>query len=257
MSDTMYACNTKRHIAVGVSSMILFFSPALALAQSHFVTVPGTANPWLAGMPGGATASSGDAAGAGPAFQSPVLVEGLNLSQGGWLQFSAIQGGVDNDPGCVASCDAADGGGFIHHSAGAENGISGVHAPINALVGVFLGSGQPDSSSAPGALDFSAIGLDFKSLSPSLKQVFFIGDGLATANQPQQFNIPAGATRLFLGTMDGYGWYNNSGSFSGNVAQLAAVPEPESWVMMLAGTGLVAVVAKRRARMKSLVREVL
>ena len=33
-------------------------------------------------------------------------------------------------------------------------------------------------SAAPGALDFSAIGLAFTTLSPELKQPFFIGDGL-------------------------------------------------------------------------------
>src|ERR1700720_24062 len=35
----------------------------------------------------------------------------------------------------------------------------------------------------------------------------------------QNFIIPTGATRLFLGTMDGYGWYNNIGSFGVTVTQ--------------------------------------
>jgi hypothetical protein len=53
-----------------------------------------------------------------------------------------------------------------------------------------------------------------------LNQVFFIGDGL-TGNGTgtvQQFVIPAGATRLYLGSADGAGAnYNNSGSFSVSV----------------------------------------
>ena len=33
----------------------------------------------------------------------------------------------------------------------------------------------------------------------------------------ETFIVPAGATRLYLGTIDGSGWYNNNGSFSVNV----------------------------------------
>lgn len=240
-------CVARHHWVAGLSSIVLLASPMQALASSTLVSVPGTSNPWLAGMPAGSTASSGDKAGVGSVFQSPVLVSGLSLHQGGWLRFSGVQGGVDNDPGCVATCDEADGGGFISHLVGAENGMAGLKAPINALVGVFLGNDQPDFSTAPAALDFSTVGLSFQSLSPELKQVFFIGDGLGTANQLQQFNIPVGASRLFLGTMDGYGWYNNSGSFSVSVEQIAAVPEPESWAMFLAGLGMTVFAVKRRS----------
>jgi hypothetical protein len=43
--------------------------------------------------------------------------------------------------------------------------------------------------------------------------VFFIGDGLTGTGigNVQEFTIPTGATRLFLGPMDGFGWFNNSG----------------------------------------------
>jgi hypothetical protein len=66
---------------------------------------------------------------------------------------------------------------------------------------------------------------NYLSLSPVVKATFFIGDGLTSTGQPQTVIAPAGATRLFLGVMDGYGWYSNSGSFQ---ATVSVVPEPSS-----------------------------
>jgi hypothetical protein len=65
-------------------------------------------------------------------------------------------------------------------------------------------------------LPSSAAPLRRSFLAPGLKQIFFIGDGLTGTGSGsiQTFHIPAGATRLFLGTMDSYGWSNNSGSFT-------------------------------------------
>lgn len=41
----------------------------------------------------------------------------------------------------------------------------------------------------------------------------------------QQVVVPAGATRLFLGTMDGFGWSNNIGSLD---VQVTLIPEPST-----------------------------
>ncbi len=187
-------------------ALVIGFFPMVA--QAVPASVPGTSDPWLAGMPPGSTASSGDTA---PAH-SPVGVLGLDLGLGGFLTFTGATGGVSNAGGCPPGCSPIDGGGFFNHGAGAENGISDVRAPLNALVGVFLDASQPDSSPAPGALNFQTLGLDLLALSPELQQVFFIGDGLTSASAVQQFEIPSGATRLFLGTMDGFGWFNNTGT---------------------------------------------
>lgn len=209
---------------LGSLSGVLFL---LALtAQASTVTVPGTANPWLAGMPNGSTAWPADTA---PAH-SPVLVP-VVLSGGGAVVFSGGTGGVFNIP--ANCCDPLDGGifqaqAFINHDVGAENGISGIRAPINSLLGVFLDDGQPNLVAAPAGLDFEVIGLDFLSLAPMLGQVFFIGDGLASGAVQQTFVIPVGATRLFLGTMDGSDWANNSGAI--NMA-VATIPIPAaSWM---------------------------
>lgn len=81
-------------------------------------------------------------------------------------------------------------------------------------------------------------------LSPQIQQVFFIGDGLTSGDVTQQFLIPDSATRLFLGTMDGFGWYNNIGEISVDVAQ--AIPEPETYMMLLTGLGLMGAMSRRR-----------
>ena len=110
-------------------------------AHAAVVTVPGTANPWLAGMPDGSTALPADLA---PA-NSPVLVPAV-LPDGGAVVFSGGAGGVFNIP--ANCCDPLDGGifqgqAFIDHDVGAENGIAAIRAPVNSLLGVFLDDTQP------------------------------------------------------------------------------------------------------------------
>jgi hypothetical protein len=118
------------------------------------------------------------------------------------------------------------------HETGAENGISDLGSPINALVGLFLSDESPDTTPAPDPLDFnSAESRNYLVLTPALKQVFFIGDGLTAEGIVQQIVIPERATRLFLGTMDGCCWNNNSGLFTVEITSESdligrAIPEP-------------------------------
>lgn len=198
------------------ASLIPFFASA-----ANAVVVPGTADPWLAGMPAGSSASNGDVA---PA-ESPVLVPGLTLSVGQVLTFS-VTGSVSHTP--APSGLTPDGGGFTSHLAGAQNGIATLTAPFDSLIGVFLDAAQPDASPAPSGLNFSTLGTSFASLSPLLKQPFFIGDGLTGTGTGavQDFIVPSGATRLFLGTMDEFGWFDNSGSFDVTVNGASPVPPP-------------------------------
>ena len=70
------------------------------------------------------------------------------------------------------------------------------------------------TEAAPSYIDISfSNNIDFSTLTPQLRQPFFIGDGRDSSGQVQQFIPPTGATRLFIGTMDEYEWSNNVGGF--------------------------------------------
>lgn len=177
-------------------------------ASASTIIVPGTADPWLAGMPDGSKASTSDVA---PA-QSPVLAADVPIVPGTFLAFT-VSGGVAYANWRPIS--TPDGSTVTGHQAGAQNGVSDVLAPADALMGVFLGPNPPTSSAAPPKLDFSSAATrDYATLSPALQQVFFIGDGMTSLGAHQQIQVPTGATRLFFGAMDGSEWGNNIGSFT-------------------------------------------
>lgn len=197
------------------------------------VTVPGmTGDLWLSGMPDGSTASIDDVA---PA-QSPVEVIGLPLAQSEYLLFRA-SGTVANGPSEPFAGPDGDANRHISHSGGgAENGISNVGCVLNALMGVFLGPDIPSGSPPPGTLNFSdPSARDYLAIEPELKQVFFIGDGITNDGVPQKVIIPPGATRLFIGSMDGHTWWDNRGYFR---VGITAVPEPSFALLALLGTAM-------------------
>jgi len=216
-------------LSTGVLSL-----PAVAVIGP--VEVPGTADLWLAGMPDGSTASINDSA---PA-QSPVLVTIGPQVVG--FSFDAV-GSTHHGPGILRDAEGLPDPFILSHAPGAENGISDVTAPVSALMGVFLDDDQPDGTPAPVALSFATEAeRDFLTLSPALKQVFFIGDGRNSALDLQLFEVPAGASRLFLGTMDGYEWNNNAGSLSVTlypvITDPPVVPEGSTVISVLVLAGL-------------------
>ncbi len=113
---------------------VLLCAMSLLRAATH-VTVPGTADPFLAGLPDGSTAKGGDKA---PA-QSPVLVPLTGVNGGDQITFSAT--GSTSVSGPPSDTGTLDGDSFFY--SGPENGISGCNYPINALVGVFLDNNPP------------------------------------------------------------------------------------------------------------------
>lgn len=101
-----------------------------------------------------------------------------------------------------------------------------------ALVGVFLEDTLPGS--APPPLRFyvtdssqGGIQTNFTTLSPLIGQVFFVGDGLTGtgAGAVQTFQVPATATRLFLGYVDSCSASGKTspGCYTDNGGAIAAV----------------------------------
>ena len=189
-----------------------------AAATNSNSTVQATANPFLAGMPNGSTASVGNPHNnpdhAGNSFnwkQSPLVVP-ITLTPGMQLTFANISGSSGNSPGDPGYQPDGDTSTIVTNYTGNDNGIANTNAPINSVVGIFLDDTQPNSTSAPSSLDFtSSASRDFSTLSPQIKQVFFIGDGQNSSGQDQIFVVPQGATRLYLANWDAYEWNNNNG----------------------------------------------
>ena len=221
--------NNSRSNAVPLSFASIFGRESMDIkAECIAMIIPGvdvdqavnaTANPFLAGMPAGTIASvnnpknSPDYAGtASNPKQSPIAVN-MPLTEGSKLTFDSIDGVARHDPNLADYNPDGQANSIDVNTAGNENGIATVRAPINALVGVFLTDAAPNTTAAPASLDFSSTASrDFQTLSPQVKQIFFIGDGLDANGVRQEFVVPKGATRLFLATWDFYEWNNNSGT---------------------------------------------
>jgi len=230
-----------------VTVAVTMFFTASATAATNNLTVPGIADVWLAGQANG-TILQGIFPGTDVApSNSPVLAStGLNMTAGSYLTFSAT--GTTNYNGCLGT--SPDGTGCGNLSTGSYFGLSTYSGPADALIGVFIGAGTPGGT-APAGLDFTTLASQAQAtISPQLNQVFFIGDGLTGtgSGSVQQFVIPAGATRLYIGSSDtGGANNNNSGSFSVTVSDAGpntvAVPAPAASTFILLLTGLLLVTA--------------
>jgi hypothetical protein len=201
-------------VEVSLTAKVLACPDAGAAVDGGFsITVPGTADVWLAGQPGGSMLQSGGASPASDVAPTNSPIE-VPVVAGSTLTFS-VTGTVSN---AYALCFASspDGGGCLPDvNMGPTNGLGSLEAPGDALIGVFLDASVP-SGTPPAGLNLSAANDGFPVLSPLLRQVFFIGDGLTGTGSgaTQRFVAPAGATRLLLGDSDAVGTDNdNSGQF--------------------------------------------
>jgi hypothetical protein len=186
-------------------------------------TVNGTSDPWLAGMPNGSEASDYDTA---PA-ESPPLV--MNVTPGTVLTFTNVSGGVKHDPSLADDTANGNTSQIYSHNCddpinepAVQNGIGDIDAPIDSLIGLFLTGSAPNTQSAPTTtLDYSTQAARDQVNTTGLQnqQPFFIGTGTTSGGTTKTYVVPAGATRLYLGTMDGHQWSNNSGSFSATITQ--------------------------------------
>lgn len=208
------------------------------------VIIPGNANIFGAGhaVP---PAPAGGGAGVLP-IQAP-----LTISAGSEISFLSVTGLVNEGtgPGYENTWNGPEGfvGPSDYNSVG---GIAGVRMPVRMpLVGIFLDNSEP-ADPAPPRLDFTgAGGLNFASLSPGLRQVFFVGDGRTDQNNLQMFIAPPGATRLFLGIADAGSHQGDVGAYGDNQGafEVTVVPEPSSVFCVL----VVAILARTRGRRRA------
>lgn len=243
------------------------------VARASFsVVVPGTANIFGSGQPmgsetpspGGAAPGGGNPGGTAAPFVAVTGGTSYTLTMTGAVNFGGVPSfgpfGPDGRP--RPGTDEYIG----------LNGLSGIkYDRAQVLLGVFLDDSVP-AGAAPPTLDFSGVNASTLTVSPVLRQVFFIGDGrtgIDNGGGPtgtlQQFIAPAGATRLFLGLADSNsqvdptgdppdlrfipGWYNdNSGEFVVTFnGPVTAVPAPAGW-LVLAGGLTVGFRLRRRVR---------
>ena len=196
--------------AIGVA-----LSPLLVLGASVTVVVPGKANLWRATQPASVT--------------TPPEVKGIPIIPETRISINAT-GAVTNNINNRTPTNGPDGNPSWYPRNNAlhpENGMASLYAPGNSVIGVFLGADSPGSTSAPQHLDFhpennSFNGINYTTLSPALKQPFFLGDGHNDAGQLQHVIVPADATRLFLGSMDSNLYTDNAGQFKVTVTTISA-----------------------------------
>jgi hypothetical protein len=187
-----------------------------AVEAAALTIVPGSANPNLAGRSAGYSCCGGDSS----PGQDPALVLDVEINSCDSLEITA-SGKVSFEPGVPVGNNPD--GDTTYSMTNYGDGISApMNVRTNALVGVFLTDDSPTGEPTPDQLSFGGEnGLAFGYLYPQIGQIFFIGDGLssdsatgATNGFLQHFIAPPGATQLYLGTVDGSGWLNNSGSFT-------------------------------------------
>lgn len=217
--------NVEKNLPVAGSTDTIIYTPAEEVKSVPTLTacapvyqVQSSTNPFLAGMPAAAEIvypNSTDRATVNAPSQmvpsDPKCMEAgraLYFKVDGKIAFGDLRGQESNADGIVTK--------VVSHTLGSVNHIATISAPINSLIGLFLDATPTlqKTTTAP-ALDFStAARRDFKSLSPQLGQIFFIGDGKDTAGGMQAFVVPQGATRLYVAIMDEYEWNNNLGKLA-------------------------------------------
>lgn len=227
-------------LGLGVAAMLALASLPAA-ATTTVTTVAGSANLNLAGAAPGTSCCGGDSA---PA-QSPQAITGFASGSTFTFGVTGITDGAGTGP-------TGPDGAYVFSMTDYGTGVArALNVKVLGLIGVFLDGSVPTGATQPASLDFAS-GLDFATLAPGLAQMFWIGDGVTgtATGATQVFTAPIGATRLFLGTVDGYAWNDNSGTYAVTAnytgATVGGVPEPATWALLVGGFGFVGGALRRR-----------
>ncbi|KAA1425725.1 hypothetical protein [Nocardioides antri] len=192
--------------SVGVAGAAVAFV-VLTGGETRNVDVPATANIYLIGADDETTAQLTDP-GTDP--------EAVDVEGAGTVSFPSVEGEVGACDGC--ELEPPDGGNISFASTGitAFNGIAGVvHADRTLfVVGVFVGDDQPTQPDTA-VVDLTDADEDLEQ-EPDLGEPFFIGDGETGEGEPQEVVVPDGATTLYLGFADAYGFAGSPGAYGDN-----------------------------------------
>jgi PEP-CTERM motif len=185
----------------GVVMALASFAPMSAGAATP-ITIPGTANPFLAGATAGNYITYGPNVDANTDYATANSPVSIGVLAGSTLTISnVVDNGVGNCPGCIGP------GGGTGVNSFTANGFTELlssysNLQLNSLVGAFNG--------------------------PNGGTLFEIGSG-------GSFLVPTGASQFYLGTVDAYQWNNNVGNFTASIG--GAVPEPATWALFIMGFG--------------------
>ena len=224
-------------LAAAAALILTALAPAAAQAATT-LTIDGRSNVYAAGQ----VSATGGSTGGGLLPQGIALPSGTSRK----VTFSSVTGGTGcGEGGTGFPADGGTGCGGTGTDMAGTNGLSGIKADNGMfLAGVFISDATPSGAGIT-ATDYTGAAANQTTISPAANQVFRIGDGRTTGGTVQQFVPPSGATRLYLGFVDGTngtafhgspGYYDdNTGALSATLSVTPTPPAGEA-IAQIAGT---------------------